>query len=233
MWKRNSSRTFCFLTIFAFIAGVAGGCAKSSETSDPCPNGPVSTCPCADGQTGSQQCSNGIYSACQCGTAGSGVSGTTGSGAVGTAGSAAGGTAGATSRAIGTGGGISSTGSGGTAAGAGATASGAAGFSLGIGGLNLGGAGTITVPSMGGKCPDGFTCSSNALLNMFIQNVKFCAENATTTDPANAIPPACVDTAECKSKGLSSGACTDFSTPSGGLSDLVGLKKNCLAMCQQ
>lgn len=214
MQKRNSSRTFCFLAIFAFIAGVASGCAKGAEKADLCPNGPQVACPCADGQMGLQQCLDGVYSTCTCGSTGSG----------------AGGNANPTGGITGTGG-VTSTGAQSTAAKGGTTA-GSAGMTGQAAGTSAGTAGTPTVPATGGTCPAGYTCSTNSLLNAFIQNIKFCSENATTTDPANAIPPACADAAECTSKGLS-GTCQDFSTPSGGLSEFVGLKKACLAMCQQ
>lgn len=215
MLKRNSSRTFCFLAIFTSLAAVAAGCAKAAENNDLCPNGPTVACPCADGLTGSQQCSNGVYSACVCG---------------GTAGSGASGTANPASGVTGTGG-VTSTGAQSTAA-KGGTAAGSAGMTGQTAGISAGTAGTITAPAMGGKCPAGFTCASNSLLAMFIQNAKFCADTATTTDPANALPPACADNAECTSKGLS-GSCQDFSALTGGMSDILGLKKACVAMCQQ
>jgi hypothetical protein len=224
MNKRNSLGLLYFFAVSCTLAAIAVGCAKGSESSNSCPNGPIEICKCQDGSTGSRQCQDGNYTLCQCGTTGASGTATSTSPATGAGGSVtantstgAGGNAATTSAAGGT---------------TGATTQGASG-STG----QTGAAGSTGATSPAGGCPSNMKCEANDLLNGLLGGMatagtgggamalKFC------TDPAayqmggivGPTPPICATKADCEALGLASAQCMD----------VLGMFKGCLTMCTQ
>jgi hypothetical protein len=90
------------------------------------------------------------------------------------------------------------------------TSTGAAGAVTGAAGA----AGAMDVSNLLPKttCPDGFTCTSNPIIDAFVKGGNFC-----TNAPDTAMPPTCTTKDDCTALGLTNAPCQDLMIAKGCL----------------